>query len=79
MKWINFQQVAGIMSKAMRPKDYSRPNPFPYKDTPYGFFQSLIDSTTHRIDENSKIIVVDGPMAVGKTKFAKVGMGKSSI
>ncbi|KAK4299143.1 hypothetical protein Pmani_028561 [Petrolisthes manimaculis] len=63
--------AAGIMSKAMRPKDYARPPPFPYKDHHYGFFQSLIDGTTHRLDDNSKIVVVDGPIAVGKTKFAK--------
>ncbi|KAK7078403.1 Ndufa10p [Halocaridina rubra] len=63
--------VATIVSKAFRPRDYQRPSPYPYKENSYGFFQALVDKTTHRIDENSKIIVVDGPFAVGKSKFAK--------
>lgn len=29
-----------------------------------------MDRTTHRFDENSKVIVVEGPVAVGKTEFA---------
>lgn len=65
-------QVATIVSKALRDKDYRRPAPFPYKDSQYGLVAALMDKTTHRFDENSKIIVVDGPIAAGKTKFAKV-------
>ncbi|XP_037796182.1 NADH dehydrogenase [ubiquinone] 1 alpha subcomplex subunit 10, mitochondrial-like [Penaeus monodon] len=64
-------QVATIVSKALRDKDYRRPAPFPYKDSQYGLVAALMDKTTHRFDENSKIIVVDGPIAAGKTKFAK--------
>lgn len=65
-------QVATIVSKALRDKDYKRPAPFPYQESQYGLIAALMDKTTHRFDENSKIIVVDGPIAAGKTKFAKV-------
>jgi len=64
-------QVATIVSKNLRDADYKRPAPFDYKNTKYGFIQALMDKTTHRFDENSKIIVVDGPVASGKTAFAK--------
>lgn len=65
--------MAGIVGKALRDKDYKRPVPFPYKKDTYGFFAALVDRTMHRFDQNSKIVVVDGPVAAGKTKFAKVG------
>lgn len=64
-------QAATIVSKALRSKDYSRPIPYPYKTDRYGYIQSLLDKTTHRFDDNTKIIVVDGPIAAGKTDFAK--------
>ncbi|KAK8743067.1 hypothetical protein OTU49_001509 [Cherax quadricarinatus] len=64
-------QVATIVSKTLRDKDYTRPKPYPYKTSNYGFLQAVFDKTTHRFDENSKIIVVDGPIAAGKTAFAK--------
>lgn len=64
-------QIATIVSKALRGRDYKRPAPYPYKDNSYGLLQAFLDKTTHRMDENSKIIVVDGPIAAGKTKFAQ--------
>lgn len=64
-------QVASIVGKALRDANYKRPVPFDYKSTNYGFLQAVMDKTTHRFDENSKIIVVDGPVAAGKTAFAK--------
>lgn len=48
-----------------------KPTPYPYKTKRYGNIQRLFDKTTSRFDENSKIIVVDGPIASGKTAFAK--------
>ena len=65
-------QVATIVSKAMRDEGYKRPAPFPYKETTYSLFHALMDKTTHRMDENSKVIVVDGPIGVGRDEFAKV-------
>lgn len=64
-------QVANIVGKALRDANYKRPVPFDYKATKYGFLQAVMDKTTHRFDDNSKIIVVDGPVACGKTAFAK--------
>ena len=31
----------------------------------------MVDKTTLRLDENSKLIVVEGAHAIGKSKFAK--------
>lgn len=45
--------------------------PFPYKEKEYGVFQSMVDKTTKRLNDNSKIICVEGPIASGKSKFAK--------
>nr|CAG4649309.1 EOG090X05NZ [Scapholeberis mucronata]SVE93598.1 EOG090X05NZ [Scapholeberis mucronata] len=48
-----------------------KPPPFPYKEKYYGFFQAFLDSTTSRFDENTKLIVVDGPPASGKGALAQ--------
>lgn len=61
---------ASITSKAFR-EVKKKPAPFPYKEKSYGPIRSLFDRTISRLDENSKIIVVEGSLAVGKTKFAK--------
>jgi hypothetical protein len=66
------QQKRGIVGKALREPGYSRPAPFPYKEKQYNFWRALLDDTTQRFDENSKIIVVDGPPTGNKDKFAKV-------
>lgn len=62
---------ANISGKSSRDQSKKRPPPFPYKEKRYTFLRSLFDRTTHRFDENSKIVVVDGPVAAGKTAFAK--------
>ncbi|CAH0561410.1 unnamed protein product [Brassicogethes aeneus] len=56
------------MMKGDRPK---KPEPYPYNTKKYGFLKSLIDRTTPRMDENSKLLVVEGPIAAGKSKFAQ--------
>lgn len=66
--------VRGISSKTMRhPIDgASKPAPFPYKEKSYNFLRALMDHpTTSRLDENSKLIVVDGPPAAGKAALGK--------
>lgn len=70
---LNFCYVckASITSKANLPPDYKRPPPFPYKEKKYTMIRSWFDRTSDRFDDNSRIIVVDGPIAVGKTKFAE--------
>lgn len=60
-----------ICGKTLRDPDVKRPAPFPYKEKKFGLWQRLTDTTTKRFDENSKIIVVDGAIAAGKSAFAK--------
>uniref|UniRef100_A0A1B6LQC9 NADH dehydrogenase [ubiquinone] 1 alpha subcomplex subunit 10, mitochondrial n=1 Tax=Graphocephala atropunctata TaxID=36148 RepID=A0A1B6LQC9_9HEMI len=60
-----------ICGKIFRDPDAKRPPPFPYKEKSYTMLRSWFDRTTHRFDENSKIIVVDGAVAAGKSAFAK--------
>uniref|UniRef100_A0A4Y7M261 NADH dehydrogenase [ubiquinone] 1 alpha subcomplex subunit 10, mitochondrial n=1 Tax=Daphnia barbata TaxID=414587 RepID=A0A4Y7M261_9CRUS len=62
-----------ISGKAMREglPPVNKPAPFPYKEKRYNFFRALFDPTTSRLDENSKLIVVEGPPAAGKGLLAK--------
>ena len=65
-------QAACVSGSSVRDKSKARPAPFPYKTTPYNLWRAwLQDTTTHRFDENTKIIAVEGPVAAGKSKFAK--------
>ncbi|KAG5882119.1 hypothetical protein JTB14_016882 [Gonioctena quinquepunctata] len=48
-----------------------KPKPWPYQEKGFTLFNYWFDKTTSRFDDNSKIIVVDGPVASGKSKFAK--------
>lgn len=68
-----FVQHRGISGKVLReslPPPPPKPKPFDYINKDYSYFHSLLDRTTHRFDENSKVVVVEGPVAVGKTQFA---------
>ncbi|CAG0914907.1 unnamed protein product [Notodromas monacha] len=64
------QPSASITSKAVR-GEVIKPAPFPYRKKKFGSLQSWYDRTSSRMDENSKVIVVDGPPAAGKTEVAK--------
>lgn len=64
-------QKCNISGKTLRGTKIVKPKAYDYKTKPYGFIQAVLDKTTKRLDENSKIIVVDGPIASGKSKFAK--------
>ncbi len=59
-----------IVTKEMRVKK-DKPPPFPYLDKNFNWFYNFWDRTTPRLDENSKIICVEGAHCVGKTKLAK--------
>lgn len=67
------QQLCHISGKSLKDPNSKtvKPKPFPYRTTNYGVFRAMMDKTTKRFDENSKIIVVEGPIGAGKTKFAK--------
>ena len=45
--------------------------PWDYKRLGYSYLWSLLDGTTKRFKDNSKMIVVEGPPALEKTKFAQ--------
>uniref|UniRef100_A0A8D9EPA6 NADH dehydrogenase [ubiquinone] 1 alpha subcomplex subunit 10, mitochondrial n=1 Tax=Cacopsylla melanoneura TaxID=428564 RepID=A0A8D9EPA6_9HEMI len=51
--------------------DVSRPAPYPYKERDFRFPWTAMEDTEDRLNENSKIIVVEGPIASGKTEFCK--------
>jgi len=66
--------VAGtrtIKTKANMPEGYERPAPFPQETKDYNYWAGMFDRTTTRMDENSRVILVDGAHAVGKTELAQ--------
>ena len=65
-------QSAGIVAKAMRPPDYSRPPPYPYWEKDYNRIHQFFDKTTYRFDTNTALVVVEGPFGAGKRELAKV-------
>lgn len=44
----------------------SKPPPFPYMEKDYTLLHSMFDKTTKRFDENTKLIVIEGPVGIGK-------------
>jgi len=64
-------QVRGIVSKEFRDPNYKRPAPFPYETKNYSLLRSIFDDTTHRFNENTKIITVEGPPTGNKEKFCR--------
>ena len=66
-----FSGVRMISGKAMREVDPTKPKPFPYEKKDFSPFWAMADRTTYRFDENSKLIVVDGAHAIGKSQFAQ--------
>ncbi|XP_075985784.1 NADH dehydrogenase (ubiquinone) subunit ND-42 [Anticarsia gemmatalis] len=68
-----FVQNRGISGRTLReslPPRPPKPAPFDYVNKDYTYLRSLFDRTTHRFDDNTKVVVVEGPVAVGKTAFA---------
>ncbi|XP_032664429.1 NADH dehydrogenase [ubiquinone] 1 alpha subcomplex subunit 10, mitochondrial [Odontomachus brunneus] len=67
----SISQVAFISRKSKRVDRRPRPQPFDYMNKNYGYWDQLFDPMIDRLDDNSKIIVVEGPPASGKTKFCQ--------
>ncbi|CAL1682917.1 unnamed protein product [Lasius platythorax] len=65
----NVMQLAFISHKSKR-VDRRRIPPFDYLNKKYGFWAQLFDPMVDRCDENSKVIVVEGPIAAGKSEVA---------
>ncbi|KAJ8710620.1 hypothetical protein PYW08_009135 [Mythimna loreyi] len=68
--FIQNRNIAGKALRSSLPCPPEKPAPFDYVNNDYTWFRSLRDRTTHRFDENTKVVVVEGPVAAGKTKFA---------
>lgn len=49
-------------------RDYA---PWPYKSRPYRWYHQIYEHTTKRMNENSKIVVVEGNIGTDKTSVAK--------
>lgn len=60
-----------IVSKELRDPNYKRVAPFPYETKNYNLVRALFDDVTHRFDENTKIIVIDGPPTGNKEAFGR--------
>lgn len=60
--------VEGQRHLTTRPKYKA---PYPYKTKKFGYFSSLIDFTTSRFNENTRLITVEGLPCVGKEEFAR--------
>lgn len=64
-------QIANLRSAVDYRDKIVRAEGFDYHVKEYGVMAQAIDSTYKRINENSKVIVVDGNIATNKTEFAK--------
>lgn len=59
-----------MVSKPYRIKK-KKPAPFPYEEGKYNYMWGMIDLTKARFDENTKLIVVEGPIHSDKNEVAK--------
>jgi len=64
-------QVRGMQSLATMEEGRKRVKPWPYETKPYRYWHALWDDVTHRFDENTKVLVVDGPPGTNKSKLAQ--------
>jgi len=62
-------QIATL--KATHGEKYPYAEPYPYWKKPYNLRAAWFDRTAPRLNENSKVIVVEGNVGVGKAEFAK--------
>lgn len=65
-----YVQNRTMMTKRFRVKR-PKPAPFPYKEREFNLFWGQFDKTYSRFDENTKLIVIEGPVASGKHELAK--------
>ncbi|ODN01344.1 NADH dehydrogenase [ubiquinone] 1 alpha subcomplex subunit 10, mitochondrial [Orchesella cincta] len=64
--------VAYITGRASRTEPAYKPKPWPYRGKRgYNNLHALLDGTKKRLGDNSKVIVVEGPPAIGKSNLAR--------
>lgn len=67
---VQLLQVAGITSAGGKPR-VRKYNAFDYRNKFFKFIDQPFDRTLRRMDENSKVIVIDGPIGSGKNEFGR--------
>lgn len=62
-----------IYGKATRAtlKEPLRGKPFPYMERKFNFLDNFRENTLERLNANAKVVVVEGPIAAGKSAIAK--------
>lgn len=66
-------QAANVTSRSSRGRPLQLQTPFPYNEKKFTFWNGLFDNTMLRVGaENAKIIVIEGPIACGKSAFGQV-------
>ncbi|CAL8095267.1 unnamed protein product [Orchesella dallaii] len=63
--------VASITGRASRTEPLVKPKPWPYRERGYNNIHACFDGTKKRLGENSKVVVVEGPPAIGKSELAR--------
>ncbi|XP_071102168.1 NADH dehydrogenase [ubiquinone] 1 alpha subcomplex subunit 10, mitochondrial-like [Haliotis cracherodii] len=64
-------QVANLTSSQSHGNEIQRAKPWPYETRRYNQYWQFIDHTRKRFNDNSKVILVDGNVATGKSEFAE--------
>jgi len=64
-------QTRSMQSIETMDPNRKRVKPWPYETRPYRYWHALWDDVSHRFDENTKIIVVDGPPGSNKAGLAQ--------
>jgi len=67
----NAIQVRTITRKELRDPDRPKYAPWPYKTKQYTYWHAFFDDVTHRINDDSRVIVVDGPPTGNKDALCK--------
>lgn len=67
----SISQVAFMTRKTKRVDRRPRLRPYDYMNKNYNTWDQLMDPMMDRLDDNSKIIVVEGPPTAGKAKLAQ--------
>ncbi|RCN48007.1 deoxynucleoside kinase [Ancylostoma caninum] len=63
-------QSRSIVHKSVLRLPPEYPDPWPYKEKGYNYIDALRDRTQSRFHQNSKLIVVEGNIGVGKSKLS---------
>ncbi|XP_003746154.1 NADH dehydrogenase [ubiquinone] 1 alpha subcomplex subunit 10, mitochondrial [Galendromus occidentalis] len=60
-----------IISKQFKEENPDKPKPWPYEKMSFTVWDTFSEDTADRFDENTRLIVIDGNVGVGKSYLAK--------